>query len=153
MMAGVIFYSIEHALGRLHFSWGHKCCRKCSTSFTYQLPTGGHVSISVGIPTPHTPYKAIFHVWGTHCGVQMNCTNCYATYSPRLRSPSSFRHLMSGAGAGSTVWLDNLSINQEDPADVAAQSPSWEIYTAMPNEYLCFCRHRTRMRICGFKSF
>jgi hypothetical protein len=96
-------------------------CRKCSTSFEYQLSSGGVVSISVGIPSSKAEYKAISHVWGKHGGIDMRCINCDAIYSPSLRSAESFRRLMEGAGAGSTVWLDNLSINQEDHNDVATQ--------------------------------
>jgi hypothetical protein len=37
------------------------------------------------------------------------------------RQGDSFRRMMEGARPGSTVWLDNLSINQEDHNDVATQ--------------------------------
>ncbi len=51
----------------------------------------------------------------------MICQKCSADHGIRIRSRSTFDNITSLAGPGSTIWMDNMSINQNDPADVAAQ--------------------------------
>ncbi|KAG7286680.1 hypothetical protein NEMBOFW57_008991 [Staphylotrichum longicolle] len=96
-------------------------CRSCSDRFTYISSTGLAVDIVVGIPAPGGKYKAISHVWGPPFVVHMVCQQCLADHSIRIRSRSTFDNVMMLAGPGGTIWMDTMSINQEDHADIAAQ--------------------------------
>jgi Heterokaryon incompatibility protein (HET) len=60
----------------------------------------------------------------------MVCNHCAAVSRINLKSIATFRHIMALAGPGSSIWLDNISIDQEDPHDVAAQiSVMGDIYS------------------------
>jgi len=96
-------------------------CRACSSSFSYCLPGGGIVTIIVGIPPPNAKYKAISHVWGETVLVSMTCKRCGTTIEIPIRSKDTFLHIMALAGPGNHIWVDNMTINQSDHADVASQ--------------------------------
>jgi hypothetical protein len=96
-------------------------CRSCSPHISYSLPSGGIANIIVGVPPAELKYKAISHVWGNPVEVKMTCNHCGAASCVHLKSPAYFRQLMALAGADSYVWLDNMSIDQDDAQDVAAQ--------------------------------
>ena len=96
-------------------------CRSCSPCISYSLPSGGIVSIIAGVPSAELKYKAISHVWGNPVKIKMTCNHCGAASHAQLKSPAYFCQLMALAGADNYVWLDNISIDQDDAQDVAAQ--------------------------------
>jgi Heterokaryon incompatibility protein (HET) len=95
-------------------------CRKCAGRFSYSLESGT-VSIVAGIPKEGLgPYKAMSYVWGATSTLDIPCANCGHVTSVPMLSPQRFVNLMNLGGAGNTIWLDAVSINQSDPADIAA---------------------------------
>ena len=96
-------------------------CRSCSPCISYPLPSGGIVNIIVGVPPTELKYKAISHVWGNPVEIKMSCNHCGAASYAQLKSPSYFCQLMALTGAGNYVWLDNISIDQDDAQDLATQ--------------------------------
>ncbi|KAK0726491.1 heterokaryon incompatibility protein-domain-containing protein [Apiosordaria backusii] len=79
------------------------------------------IKILVGIPTAGCCYKAISHVWGDVKPVRLECQSCDKTTSIQLKGKRTFDAIMSLAKPGSTIWMDNISIDQDDPSDVATQ--------------------------------
>lgn len=79
------------------------------------------VKILVGIPPSGCIYKAVSHVWGKIQNVPVVCQSCSATSTIPLKSSETFRTIMAFVGPGATVWMDNISIKQDDPADVSTQ--------------------------------
>jgi Heterokaryon incompatibility protein (HET)/MYND finger len=107
-----------------------RSCRKCSPHFSYVLPNAKSVTILVGVPNPSIKYKAISHVWGNPVPITMVCDQCRATHTINLKSRATFYHIIALAGPDSMIWLDNMSINQGDPEDVASQvSVMGDIYS------------------------
>lgn len=96
-------------------------CRSCSPCISYSLPSGVIVKIVVGIPSADLKYKAISHVWGSPVKITMTCNYCGAASHTQLKSAAYFFQLMALAGADNYVWLDNISIDQDDAQDVATQ--------------------------------
>ena len=98
-------------------------CRACSKEkhLTHTLPSGETVTILTAIPADGTSYKAISHVWGEVSAIGVRCRGCNAESQVRLRGVGTFHAIMNIAGASSTIWVDNLSIDQEDSGDVATQ--------------------------------
>ena len=105
-------------------------CRYCADSYLYTFPDGQHVTILVGIPDPKIKYKAISHVWGERQGVAMCCKKCSRSFSIDFKSMATFTNIMALAGPGSSIWLDNMSINQNDDKEKATVIKSMgEIYS------------------------
>src|SRR5436853_4819801 len=52
------------------------------------------------------------------------CRNCSAAVSVPMRDSQKFHHLMDFVRGGSTIWLDALSIDQDDDQDKAHQLPN-----------------------------
>jgi len=96
-------------------------CRKCSDRFLYKLSSTDFVEIIVGIPLRGLAYKAISHVWGPHFAIEVYCQSCSSVHSIRVRSKATFENVLWLAGPGSRIWIDSLSIDQNDHSDVAAQ--------------------------------
>jgi heterokaryon incompatibility protein (HET) len=96
-------------------------CRSCSKDYVYNLSQDGAVTILVGIPPEGLKYKAVSHVWGQHSIVNMRCRNCSKEHHIRLRSTATFHHIMQLAGPGNSIWIDNMSIDQNNPLDISAQ--------------------------------
>lgn len=96
-------------------------CRACSSNFTYVPKDGGPITILVGIPPQGATYKALSHVWGPYNLVEMRCETCHSNFDIRWRSKDTFLRAMELAGSGNKIWIDNMSINQDDPSDVSQQ--------------------------------
>jgi hypothetical protein len=95
------------------------CCRACKGRFEYPLGKGV-VTIVAGIPKG-VSYKAVSYVWGETHPLRLSCRNCTSITTVPMQSPAKFHRLMVLAGAGSTIWLDAISIDQSDHSDIAAQ--------------------------------
>ncbi|KAL2066814.1 hypothetical protein VTL71DRAFT_1238 [Oculimacula yallundae] len=96
-----------------------KTCRECSGDFTYEHPDGD-INIICGVPGD-VKYKAISYVWGKITQVTVRCVGCGGASEIPMESQAKFEQLMNVVGGGSAVWLDAISINQQDPRDIATQ--------------------------------
>ncbi|CAM1501443.1 Fc.00g034270.m01.CDS01 [Cosmosporella sp. VM-42] len=105
----------------------HACKGSGVSYITYSPPcvTTGEsldlIKILVGAPPPGSEYKAVSHVWGPVQPIPMKCQLCSAVSTVMLKSKDTFDAIMRLVDGGSTIWIDNLFINQADHADVATQ--------------------------------
>ncbi|KAK6431761.1 hypothetical protein LTR95_012079, partial [Oleoguttula sp. CCFEE 5521] len=98
-------------------------CVACAGIFECRLGDGSTVAIYAGLPGPEL-YTAISYVWGSTSDKAVECASCgYIAIFP-CHSESKFSDMVHLAGAGSTIWLDALSIDQADPEDQARQIPA-----------------------------
>ncbi|EHY53541.1 hypothetical protein HRR83_003747 [Exophiala dermatitidis] len=94
-------------------------CRRCSNVFVHTFMEWT-TKIIAGIPPPHHEYTAISYVWGDYILLPLKCTNCKTKFRIPMHSAYRFRRLMMmTANSGDTVWLDALSIDQEDDEEKA----------------------------------
>jgi hypothetical protein len=98
-------------------------CRTCSAEYKFRLESGEIVTIMCGIPKDHA-YKAVSYVWEEVSPLALECRNCSATICVPMRDSQKFRHLMDFVRGGSIIWLDALSIDQDDDQDKAHQLPN-----------------------------
>ncbi|KAF2103660.1 hypothetical protein NA57DRAFT_69873 [Rhizodiscina lignyota] len=111
-------------------------CRYCSDQFTFVHKDGRRTHIIAGLPKPlqtkvnssrsaqaaQTPgYKAISYVWGQTVKLPVYCTQCRSNFAIDLQNAEKFVNIARLATADQPIWLDCMSINQDDPADVARQ--------------------------------
>jgi hypothetical protein len=102
----------------------------CSNCFEYEFPDRGRIIIIIGIPQTHEKYVAISYVWGDATPLSIACEQCKKITTFPMTSCSKFCRLMGLVGPGTRVWLDCLSINQDDHADIAKQvAVMGDIYT------------------------
>jgi len=95
-------------------------CRSCADNFEYSLNGSGEVTIFAGLPDSR-PYTAFSYVWGEANPQKILCSGCGIITIAPLSSLEKLHQLMCSVDAGSTVWLDCLSINQGDHSDIARQ--------------------------------
>jgi hypothetical protein len=98
-------------------------CRICSAEYKFRFDSGEDVTIVCGIPKDHA-YKAVSYVWEEVSSLVLECRHCSATVSVPMRDSHKFHHLMDFVRGGSTIWLDALSIDQDDDQDKAHQLPN-----------------------------
>ena len=102
-----------------------RSCRECGDEFTFALPSGEEIVVIAGIPLRGTKYTAVSYVWGDVQMLKLACGNCSATLSFPMASVSKLGKLLALGHRGThdirRVWLDALSINQADHADIARQ--------------------------------
>lgn len=111
-------------------------CRYCSDQFTYVREDGRRIHIIAGPPkslqsrgkSPPaaqppkvSEYKAISYVWGKTTKIPMYCVQCKANFAFQLQDVQKFRRIANLASADEFIWLDTMSINQDDPADKELQ--------------------------------
>ncbi|KAH8893715.1 hypothetical protein GQ53DRAFT_821635 [Thozetella sp. PMI_491] len=96
-------------------------CASCDANFTFSLAPGTDpVVIIRGVPASGTTFQAISYVWGETVVCEIPCKSCNRITSvPLNESVTTLHRLLNQAGAGITVWLDCVSINQSDPTDIA----------------------------------
>jgi hypothetical protein len=97
-------------------------CRTYSAEYEFRLDSSDQVTIMCGIPKDHA-YKAVSYVWEGVSSLALECRNCSTTIHVPIRDSHKLRHLMDFVRGGSTVWLDALSIDQDDDQDKAHQLP------------------------------
>ncbi|KAH0838849.1 heterokaryon incompatibility protein-domain-containing protein [Lanmaoa asiatica] len=105
-------------------------CRRCAGEYIFLFSSDNSsqtkdesITIIAGVPR-HTspPYKAMSYVWGPspQAPLRIPCNQCgHVTCAP-ISSVQRFHNLMALGGAGNTIWLDALSIDQSDEHDVAS---------------------------------
>jgi len=95
-------------------------CRKCAGYFKIPDLNGGYVTVLCGKPRG-VEYKAISYVWGITQLLRLICTSCNYVSEIPMESEEKLQRILKFAGTGSGIWLDAISIDQNDPADVATQ--------------------------------
>ncbi|KAI4262396.1 MAG: hypothetical protein L6R42_002426 [Xanthoria sp. 1 TBL-2021] len=92
-------------------------CRACTGKFIFRATTAT-ATILTGKPISNR-YEAISYVWGKARPLLIYC-RCGMKKSVPISGPERFGALLSlaaSAGASDGVWLDALSIDQDDAAD------------------------------------
>ena len=95
-------------------------CRKCSGYFKIPDLNDTYVTILCGQPQD-IEYKAVSYVWGDTQLLRLRCASCHYVSEIPMESEEKLRRVLKFVGTGSRIWLDAISIDQNDPADVAAQ--------------------------------
>ena len=109
-------------------------CRRCSDQFTFVCDDGRRVHIIAGPPkalqskvlsaSAHrqdAAYKAISYVWGKTTKLPMYCTKCKSSFATEMQDAQKFHYIISLAKADEHIWLDAMSINQDNKNDKKQQ--------------------------------
>ena len=97
-----------------------ECCRKCSSRYQFKLENGEIVTVLCGRPI-EPKYKAVSYLWETTSDLPLKCQRCSVVTTIPMRDAGKLWRIMSFVGRGSAIWLDAMSIDQNDPEDKAAQ--------------------------------
>jgi len=95
-------------------------CRKYHGKYFFALKSGGVVTVLPGVPDMKEEYKAMSYVWGQVSKLHIPCVQCQSITTVPMVSNQRFNDLMELGGSGRSIWLDALSIDQSDHADVAS---------------------------------
>ena len=100
-------------------------CASCSDNFTYSVSADQEpVVILKGVPEPGAHFLAVSYVWGETKSCEIPCKSCsHITHVPLRESSKTLHTLLAQVGGGNTVWLDCVSIDQSDPAEIADVLP------------------------------
>ena len=101
-------------------------CRACSTGYNFKIRDGVVVTVICGIPPTTSSYKAVSYLWEMEDGVKvcLVCHKCEARKVVPVRNAAKLWRIMkfvSGGGQSCRIWLDALSIDQDDPKDLNKQ--------------------------------
>ena len=96
-------------------------CRYCSTGFKFLL--GNEWEVNVIVDPLKTPvYKAASYVWGETQMLPMDCKKCSKCVRFPVESYQKLVRLVSLSDkSGDNLWIDSVSIDQEDPFDITKQ--------------------------------
>lgn len=95
-------------------------CRSCSKKYTFLLQNDQIVTVMCGRPSNVT-YKAVSYTWGQTSPLPLKCRKCSAIKHFPMRDASKLQNLLNLVRGGSTIWLDALSIDQDDENDKKLQ--------------------------------
>jgi len=97
-------------------------CRACSGGDGFHYSHNGWTTkVIAGVPKTRD-YKAVSYVWGDTKPLPLHCLRCKKIMQIPMESEEKFRHIMTLTDRpGQSLWLDALSIDQADHADIAAQ--------------------------------
>src|SRR5258708_5882693 len=101
-----------------------ECCRSCASKFQFKLPTGGIATVLCGRPQLDQAYKAISYVWETEWPPQkvaLECLHCSTVKNIPMRDVRKLDALTACMKGGVPVWLDAMSIDQDDEDDKGDQ--------------------------------
>ena len=100
-------------------------CRACTSCYTFRLAPEVTVIVLCGRPPPSTIYKAVSYVWERDESdfVDLHCQKCQVLKKVPVRDADKLRRILKFVSTNSscTIWLDALSIDQDDPNDKKAQ--------------------------------
>jgi Heterokaryon incompatibility protein (HET) len=97
-----------------------ECCRKCNSSYQFKLESTEIVTVLCGRPIDQK-YKAVSYLWERISDLPLKCRRCSVMTTIPMRDASKLWRIMTFVGGGSVIWLDAMSIDQNDPEDKAAQ--------------------------------
>ena len=97
-------------------------CRACSGGDGFHYSHNGWTTrVIAGVPKTGD-YSAVSYVWGDTKQLPLHCLHCKKITQIPMESEEKFRRIMALTDVpGQSLWLDALSIDQADHADVAAQ--------------------------------
>ena len=99
-----------------------ECCRGCAGQYQLKLDDGGIVTVLCGRPSAQLKkYKAISYLWEKTRPLTLECRQCTRISQVPMRDSDKLWSIMRFVRGGSTIWLDAMSIDQNDPKDKAAQ--------------------------------
>jgi hypothetical protein len=101
-----------------------ECCRSCASKYQFKLRTGEIATVLCGRPHIHQAYKAISYVWETDWPPQkvaLECLRCSTVKSIPMRDVKKLGALSACMKGNVPVWLDAMSIDQDDEDDKGDQ--------------------------------
>lgn len=98
-----------------------ECCRECAHQYQFTLEDGGAVTVLCGRPSPQSTYRAISYLWEKTMPLPLKCHQCNVVNEIPMRDADKLWSIMRFVRAGATIWLDAMSIDQNDPKDKTAQ--------------------------------
>lgn len=96
-------------------------CRYCSKQYNFRLPSNTLVTVLCGRPPPQTSYKAVSYLWENTILLNLECLKCNNTKSIPMRDGDKLLQILAFVGGTSKVWLDALSIDQDNDSDLKEQ--------------------------------
>jgi hypothetical protein len=98
-----------------------ECCRACSFRYDFRLPNHQIVTVLCGRPID-VPYKAVSYLWeDTSKWLPLVCLKCSHIKAIPMRDSTKLWGILNFVRGGSKIWLDAMSIDQDDPKDLATQ--------------------------------
>jgi hypothetical protein len=97
-----------------------ECCRACAYRYEFKLLNNEIVTVLCGRPQD-VLYKAVSYLWEDYISLPLRCRNCSSIKRIPMRDSRKLWKLLSFARGGSKIWLDSMSIDQDDPKDLSAQ--------------------------------
>ncbi|CZR66459.1 uncharacterized protein PAC_16360 [Phialocephala subalpina] len=97
-----------------------EACRKCCLRYDFLLPDDKIVTVLCGQPS-EVAYKAVSYLWENTKPLSLVCKKCSAVKVIPMRDAGKLWNILEFVRGGSKIWLDALSIDQDDPSDLAAQ--------------------------------
>lgn len=97
-----------------------KTCRSCSTHFDFLLEDSTRVRVICGKPDNDMRYRAVSYLWEKTSLVPLKCYSCSSVKNVPMRDPAKLASILNFVQGG-TIWLDALSIDQDDPKDLDKQ--------------------------------
>lgn len=95
-------------------------CRKCAARYEFKLNSGDIVAVLCGRPNDQK-YKAVSYLWEDPVPLPLKCRRCLRLTTIPMRDASKLWRLIDFARGGSIIWLDAMSIDQDDQRDLAEQ--------------------------------
>ena len=95
-------------------------CRQCEGEFSFTI-SQDTVRVIAGPPAENIKYVAISYVWGEVTDLVVKCKACAAETVFPMSSLAKLKKLLKLGRAVGLVWLDALSIDQKDHADISRQ--------------------------------
>ncbi|KEF55821.1 uncharacterized protein A1O9_08572, partial [Exophiala aquamarina CBS 119918] len=74
-----------------------------------------------GRPSPQSTYKAVSYLWEKTIQLPLKCHQCKQVKKIPMRDADKLWSIMRFVRGGATIWLDAMSIDQDDPKDKATQ--------------------------------
>ncbi|KAF8856090.1 hypothetical protein BDZ45DRAFT_745808 [Acephala macrosclerotiorum] len=95
-------------------------CRKCSFRYDFLLSDSKIVTVLCGQPS-EVAYKAVSYLWENTEPLKLLCRKCSAFKTIPMRDVGKLWNILGFVRRGSKIWLDALSIDQDDPSNLEVQ--------------------------------
>ncbi|KAF4988555.1 hypothetical protein FDECE_14987 [Fusarium decemcellulare] len=95
-------------------------CRSCSREFRFKIDKTT-LTIFAGPPSTAREYCAVSYVWGKADPLNIRCQKCGRITTFPMSSIEKFEKLLRLGAENLSLWIDALSIDQSDDADIARQ--------------------------------
>jgi hypothetical protein len=99
-----------------------ECCRGCEFKYNFKLENHEIATVLCGEPEAGVQYKAVSYLWeDVSRGVHLSCRACSRVKWIPMRDSKKLLEILNFVRGGCNVWLDAMSIDQDDPEDKKAQ--------------------------------